>query len=127
MKNNGSQLPVGAYQMARPTAQFSICAHSPAAGKRGGFELDCWRRHVTLTKILASMSEPTSPVSFATLGDEGQHKAFGLTRRPASSMTSAFLKLVIEYLIYIYTYIKIDTSIYITSYIYVYILYILYV
>jgi len=38
MKNNGSQLPAAACQMARPTAQFSICAHSPAAGRRGGFE-----------------------------------------------------------------------------------------
>ena len=39
IRNNGSQLPATAYQMARPTAQFSICAHSQAAGiKRGGFE-----------------------------------------------------------------------------------------
>jgi len=36
MKKNGSQLPAAAYQMAQPTAQVSICANSPAAGKRGG-------------------------------------------------------------------------------------------
>jgi len=52
MEYNGSQLPAAAYQMAQPTAQVSICAHSPAAGKRGGFELDCWRRRITVDKYI---------------------------------------------------------------------------